>query len=237
MAETQAAQKYQSLYKLSPSAYELAYKIRRKVRGAIFLMKNRKFVKSAIDKTYLQEYEEIVKKINAQGKALSYPAQWGMAQNSAICVYGIVRQTRPKIVVETGVANGFASRIILEALEKNGAGTLFSTDINPNVGGLVEQELKKRWILKIGNPQNVLEDALKELGSSIDIFIHDSNHDYDNMKKELEIASQKMSGNGIIMSDDIDENDAFVEFAAKIGKNPEIIKSADTCLGIIRLGN
>lgn len=40
-----------------------------------------------------------------------------------------VRHTRPAVVVETGVARGVTSRIVLEALERNGEGHLWSVDL------------------------------------------------------------------------------------------------------------
>lgn len=43
-------------------------------------------------------------------------------------LYSLIRSEKPETVVETGVANGFSSTVILSALQKNGHGTLISVD-------------------------------------------------------------------------------------------------------------
>lgn len=47
-------------------------------------------------------------------------------------VYSLIRSLKPSVVLETGVANGFSSAYILEALNRNNHGHLFSID-SPNV--------------------------------------------------------------------------------------------------------
>ena len=44
--------------------------------------------------------------------------------------YAVVRAFQPKIIVETGVANGVSSAYILLALHANGGGTLYSIGLN-----------------------------------------------------------------------------------------------------------
>ena len=46
-------------------------------------------------------------------------------------IWCLTRHLKPKNVVETGVAHGLTSRFILEALERNGAGHLWSIDRPP----------------------------------------------------------------------------------------------------------
>lgn len=43
-------------------------------------------------------------------------------------LWAIVRSSRPWLVVETGVCNGFSTPVILEALNRNGEGRLISVD-------------------------------------------------------------------------------------------------------------
>jgi predicted O-methyltransferase YrrM len=44
-------------------------------------------------------------------------------------IYTIIRCLKPRIVIETGVANGASSTFILSALEKNNLGKLYSIDL------------------------------------------------------------------------------------------------------------
>lgn len=46
-------------------------------------------------------------------------------------LYTIIRIRKPDIVVETGVAQGVSSTFILQALEDNGRGQLYSIDLPP----------------------------------------------------------------------------------------------------------
>jgi len=44
-------------------------------------------------------------------------------------IYTLIRCLKPRIVIETGVANGASSTFILSALEKNNLGKLYSIDL------------------------------------------------------------------------------------------------------------
>ena len=143
-------------------------------------------------------------------------------------IYCIIRVCKPKVVIETGVAHGFSSWCILNALNKNEYGKLFSidlpskdTDFNYNInnygvdpGWLVPKELKSKWKLMLGDTKDLLPSVLDEL-KKVDIFFHDSDHSYENMKFEFETVLPYVSKNGYIISDDIDKNSAFEEFVYK----------------------
>ena len=60
--------------------------------------------------------------------------------------------SRPATVVETGVAHGLISRVILERLERNGTGHLWSVDspaVDPalqhEIGIAIPEHLRPRW--------------------------------------------------------------------------------------------
>lgn len=57
-------------------------------------------------------------------------------------IWCLVRHLKPKRVVETGVAHGVTSRFVLEALERNGSGHLWSIDLPPWKG---VGEIKSVW--------------------------------------------------------------------------------------------
>jgi hypothetical protein len=61
-------------------------------------------------------------------------------------IWCLVRQLKPRNVIETGVAHGVTSRFILEALERNGNGHLWSIDRPP-----LEPEWKKEIGIAVGN--------------------------------------------------------------------------------------
>lgn len=136
-------------------------------------------------------------------------------------LYVLCRILRPDIVVETGVAEGFSSVFILQALERNNKGRLFSIDL-PNEAGqelmdghttgwLVSENLRHRWTLIFGSSREKLLFLLDNL-KKIDIFYHDSDHSYENMMFEFQLAESYLKKDGFLLSDDITENSAFIDF-------------------------
>jgi len=133
-------------------------------------------------------------------------------------IWCMVRHRRPKKVVETGVAHGVTSRCILEALEKNGEGRLFSIDLPPierlwrkQVGMAVRGRCADRWSYIKGSSRRHLPELLSRLGE-IDLFIHDSLHSERNVRFELDRAWVALSPKGALVVDDIDANWGFRSF-------------------------
>lgn len=130
----------------------------------------------------------------------------------------ITRHLNCSHIVETGVAHGFTSRFILEALERNGHGRLFSIDRPPldpetraRIGIAVPKELRERWTLIAGSSRRCLPELLSRLGT-IDLFIHDSLHTERNVRFELDRAWAALRPGGIMVVDDIDSNGGFGSF-------------------------
>jgi hypothetical protein len=131
--------------------------------------------------------------------------------------YAITRALRPGSVVETGVCYGVTSAYILAALTANGAGHLYSIDLPPlgesaddYVGWLVPNELRSRWTLQRGTSARLLRPLLARV-SPIDVFIHDSLHTFRNMTAEFQTAWPALQGGGVLISDDIEGNQAFLQ--------------------------
>jgi predicted ATP-grasp superfamily ATP-dependent carboligase len=145
---------------------------------------------------------------------------WGDGEPGFVrAVWHLVRHLQPANVVETGVARGFTSRFILEALERNGSGHLWSIDAPPvlkpelleQVGAAVLQRLQHRWSYIRGSSAQRLPGLLSELGK-IDLFIHDSRHTERNVRFELNRAWTALRPGGALLVDDIDLNWGFNSF-------------------------
>jgi hypothetical protein len=104
----------------------------------------------------------------------------------------IIRVNAAK-VVETGVAHGVTSRIILEGL--TGRGHLWSVDLPPawapgvhlEIGAAVAERSPDRWSLIAGSSRRRLPALLSRI-APIDLFIHDSSHTRYNMLLEMNKA-------------------------------------------------
>lgn len=157
-----------------------------------------------------------------------------ITREAGLFIYGIIRTTKPSNILETGIYNGFSTAIMLSALNRNGYGQLYSTDINPNVGRLLADTDLGRWNKRIGKPGSILKDTLKEM-DKLDIFMHDSDHSYKNMLYEFNCAYAKMKRTGIIVSDDVDMNESFWDFARQKRLRPRVVYSPIKLYGVIYL--
>jgi GT2 family glycosyltransferase len=152
----------------------------------------------------------------------------------SVLLYHIIRWFKPAIVVETGVANGVTSTFILSAMDANNKGNLYSIDWpgdkdstfvqeGKEIGWMVPDQLRKRWTLEIGRSEEKLVPILEGL-REIDIFLHDSDHSYETMMYEYKAAWPYLVKNGLLLSDDVKMNTAFVEFAKDMSRLTMIYK-------------
>jgi hypothetical protein len=131
----------------------------------------------------------------------------------------LARHLRPERVLETGVGRGLTTRVILEGLERNGAGHLWSVDLPPllerrlaeETGAAVTAELRGRWTLIRGSSRHVLPALLDELGH-VGLFVHDSMHTTRNVTFELECVWPALAAGGVALVDDVERNRAFGRF-------------------------
>ncbi len=138
----------------------------------------------------------------------------------SLTLYVLVRILEPEIMIETGVANGKSSSLILCAMEQNRKGRLISIDLpnqpgrilpdggktnpgNHNVGWLVPDYLKKRWDLLMGDSKELLPQILIDI-DKVDMFLHDSLHTYEHVKLELNTILPKLGETSLILCDNID---------------------------------
>jgi len=140
-------------------------------------------------------------------------------------LYALVRKFRPSIVVETGVSAGISSAYMLQAMEDNKYGHVYSIDYPDHTmpeehylpkgvesGFAVPPYLRHRWTLCVGKSEELLEPLLAKVGE-IDVFVHDSEHSYQNMFLEYSKAWGYIKDKGLLISHDINDNKAFRDFA------------------------
>ena len=136
-------------------------------------------------------------------------------------IWSLIRRLHATKVVETGVAHGVTSRIILEALA--GQGHLWSIDLPPptapelhrEIGAAVGSWPSKEWLLILGSSRRRLPRLLDAI-APIDIFVHDSDHSRYNMLFEMTRGWNALRPGGALVVDDIDLNSAFEEFSQAV---------------------
>ena len=140
----------------------------------------------------------------------------------------------PSWVVETGVARGLTTRVLLEALVRNGSGRLWSIDLPPlletglaeETAAAVPERLRDRWTLIRGSSRRMLPRLVSELGR-IDLFVHDSMHTARNLRFELERVWPTLTPGGAVLIDDVEKNVATGEFLQARPGTPAVISSSE----------
>ncbi|MGA8398611.1 MAG: class I SAM-dependent methyltransferase [Stellaceae bacterium] len=155
-------------------------------------------------------------------------------------IYWLVRRLRPRTLVQTGIANGLSSGLILLALAKNGnggrlhaighvnifdaedpwrrAGTVFDEVVvdRESLGWMVPDNCRGALDLHDGDAKTLLPEIVSKL-DSIDVFFHNSDHSYDQMMFEFQEAKRKLSAPSIVVADKIAGSSSLWDFADNHG--------------------
>jgi predicted O-methyltransferase YrrM len=199
----------------------------------LYLASKRKAIRKLVQLEISRAQKDWTERV-AQGRSLREVIElskvhWTFQQSS---LYYVCRFLKPKVVVETGVDYGASSSLILQALEDNGVGVLYSIDLpqvmykltpsqenytdlslpkGANTGFAIPSSIRVRWRLIVGDAKVELPKLLDTIGQ-IDFFFHDSMHTYDHMMFEYETAYPFLKSGAIIGSDDVNYNSAFDDF-------------------------
>jgi predicted O-methyltransferase YrrM len=165
-----------------------------------------------------------------------YVPGWVMLDD-ALFLYWLVRQAKPRTIVQTGVCNGLSAAFMMLALVKNGPeGTLRAIDLPPvfdpadpawtvrgtvygviipegkTSGWLIPDAYQHRFEVWNGDAKDLLP-KLVDAVDSIDFFFHDSDHTYDHMMFEFHEVRRKLAKGGLLVSDDVSWNTSLWDFA------------------------
>ncbi|MDE1854297.1 MAG: class I SAM-dependent methyltransferase [Thaumarchaeota archaeon] len=117
------------------------------------------------------------------------------------------------------MAQGVSTYVILAAIRRNNnGGRLISIDL-PNydtkyvgstrqAGWLVPSDFHRDWDLQLGRSTEILP----KIYDPIEMFYHDSLHNYETMSFEYEWAYGRLGVGGVLASDDINATRAFRDF-------------------------
>jgi predicted O-methyltransferase YrrM len=149
-----------------------------------------------------------------------------------------VMHTRPEVVVETGVAHGVSSRVLLEALRLNDHGHLWSIDLphpldsqqHADIGVAVTEECRAGWTFLAGSSRQRLPSLVAEVGH-VDLFIHDSLHTARNTLFEMEQVAPALPRGGVMIVDDVNLHDGFAAFAHRHPEYQTIVCEALDAIG------
>lgn len=156
-------------------------------------------------------------------------------------LFDAVRLTGANRIIETGVAYGWSSLAILNAITLNGNGKLYSVDMpypkmgnEPYVGVVIPERLRDKWILLREPDRRGLEKAIDMAGGKVDLCHYDSDKSWWGRHYAFPILWKALIPGGLLISDDIQDNMYFKEFVMSKMLPFAVTKSNDKFVGLIR---
>ncbi|MDF2705522.1 MAG: Methyltransferase domain [Nonomuraea muscovyensis] len=127
---------------------------------------------------------------------------------------------RPRVVVETGVAAGWSTAAVLDAMRANMMGHLYSSDFpcfrlpdaERHIGHVVPERLKDRWTLHIRGDRRNLGEILHPT-MRVDLVHYDSDKTRSGREFFLDRVAPHLTDEHVLVMDDIQDNLVFREYA------------------------
>ena len=133
--------------------------------------------------------------------------------------YALVRALKPRVVVESGIDKGLGTCVLAAAVMKNKeeghGGLVYGLDIDPKAGFLFTEPYNRFGKILCGDAAATLETFAEK---SIDLFIHDSNHDPLYEQKEYQTVQSRLSERGVVVSDNAHGTMELMRFAESTGR-------------------
>jgi hypothetical protein len=190
--------------------------------------------KQDLEEAFTPEYQKDVQNI-----INSSASDFGGSGHSNL-IYSICEKLGVKNAIETGVAYGWSSAAILNSLSKRG-GKLISIDMpmlrqtDYNLIGIaVESRVQQNWDLVRKPDRYGLPRAISKMESSLDLVHYDSDKSYYGRKWSQKLIWQNLSIGGIFISDDIEDNAAFMEFVSEYNLSCSVLEFEGKYVGVVK---
>ncbi len=202
--------------------------------------------KNQISNTQLIKYYFNKEKLNFSNELKKYHSNFdkdefqkmGGGSNLEL-IFNFCEFLKPKLVLETGVAYGWSSLAFLISLNKNN-GKLISINLPyPDkkkinlIGKAVPINLINNWNLISGADKDEIPKILRS-NNKIDIFHYDSDKSYEGKYWCLKKVWPKISSNGFILCDDLQDNNAFFDFVDDLKVEYKVSKYNNKYIGIVK---
>lgn len=157
-------------------------------------------------------------------------------------VYLLCLSKNPLHILETGVAYGYSSLSILSSLDKYACAPFSLTSVDapyrfqsfskPSVGSAVPHDLRSNWTLHIASDRYCLP-RLKRSGNKYSLIHYDSDKSENGRLSSYPILWEMLHQNGIFISDDVNDNPAFISFSMSINVSPLFLPVGGKYIGIL----
>lgn len=171
---------------------------------------------------------------DGEARLRSAPVKMGLGAELDV-LFHLAEWVEARAAIETGVGPGWSSLALLRSLGALG-GRLVSTHMaypgmpavyEDYVGKAVPEELRPAWQIVRAPDREGLPQALALL-PKIDICHYDSDKSVEGRMFSYPLLWAALRSGGVFISDDIEDNGAFVDFARHVGVKPVVIRAAAT---------
>ncbi len=229
---------FKFLYKFKKKQYIPKSKIEKIILKNYKIYSTKDFIEKVVGKKFYSfNLHEKNDYINSKKILNNINVKMGGGANIDL-LYSLIKNLKFNKIIETGVAYGWSSLSILSALANINNSKLVSIDMPyPDlasvdyVGCIVPDKYKSKWELIRKSDRSVLKKILKN--DKFNLCHYDSDKSYYGRKWAYNIIWKNLVNNGILISDDISDNMAFLDFAIFIKKKPIIIEFKNKYIGII----
>ncbi len=185
-------------------------------------------------KDFFIDYSSYYLSAKLKQKNLNYK-MGGMAHLNLI--YNLIRHYKPKKILETGVAFGWSTLVLI--LSKTQNSELISIDLSyPTksserfVAKALPYNFKNKFKLFMGIDHDYL-NLFKNNKKKFDFIHYDSDKSYNGRKKNYKLIWEILNKNGCFISDDISDNFAFYEFVTSQKLNYYVLNFNNKYIGIV----
>jgi hypothetical protein len=157
---------------------------------------------------------------------------WNAESSLCVLLYTLIVLNDLNKVIETGVANGVTTRVMMRALERTG-GTLHSFDILEESRNVYTG--RGSWIFHKLEPNRGIQKQLRRevaLIGDCSMWVHDSNHGLSWQEFEYKLAWGRLTKKGFLISDDVDASPAWGYGSLKYLNDPAVIFDSRKFIGI-----
>lgn len=186
--------------------------------------------------------QDVAGRMADTGRSIVEGAPVEMGGGGAISlIYFLCRQARPQVTVETGVAWGWSSWALLEALKANGEGHLFSSDLpyrkrpgsEKYIGHIVPQDLRDRWTLDTRGDRIALPAFAARCGP-IGLLHYDSDKSWAGRDFALRTIGPLIDPGAPLIFDDIQDNFHFRDYVETVGAPFHVFAFEGKYVGLTR---
>lgn len=157
---------------------------------------------------HVEEGRQLYRTMSLKLSGKVSPVKFDSGEELGCFLYAFILEVKPKCVVETGVANGLTTNLMMAALETYG-GELHSFDVNPECQSVYKGGGKWNFHLLSRNYKKQVREVVNSI-NKVDLWIHDSDHSHSWQSFEYALAINRLKGSkGFLVSDDIDCTTAF----------------------------